>query len=81
MAVVPLDEQRKLAPQCRTVIGNDEFARALVLDGPDESFNNRETAIFLDGPEALSDATAAAPAPEAIVRELSAMVGNQMTWR
>ena len=70
IAVVPLDEQRELTPESPPAIGNDELARALVLDGPDESLDNRETAIFLDGPEALSDATAAAPAPEAVIREL-----------
>ncbi len=76
MAVVPLDEQREFTPENRPVIGNDELARALALDGPDESLDNRETAVFFDGPEALSDATAAAPAPEAAIRELPAMVGN-----
>jgi hypothetical protein len=80
MAVVPLDEQRELTPESRPVIRNDELARALVLEGPDESLDDRETAVFLDGPEALSDATAAAPAPEAVIRELPAMVGNQMMW-
>ena len=76
IAVVPLDEQRELTPESRPVIGNDERARAFVFDGSDESLDDRETAIFLDGPEALSDATAAAPAPEAVNRELPAMVGN-----
>ncbi len=76
MAVVPLDEQRELTPESRPVIGNDELARALALDSPDESLDNRETAIFLDGPEALADATAATPSPEAAIRKLPAMVGN-----
>ncbi len=80
MAVVPFDEQRELTEESRPVIGNDEPARALVLDGPDESLDNREAAIFLDGAEALSDTAAVAPAPEAVIRELPAMVGHQMTW-
>ncbi len=37
MAVVPLDEQRELTPESRPVIGNDELARALVLEGPEDS--------------------------------------------
>ncbi len=76
IAVVPLDEQRELTPESRPVIGNDKRARAFVFDGSDESLDDRETAIFLDGSEALSDATAAALTPEAVIRELPAMVGN-----
>ena len=79
MAVVPLDEQREFAPESRAVIGNDELARALVLDGPNQSFDNRETAIFLDGPESLVDTTSATPAPESTVGELPAVVGDQVT--
>ncbi len=76
MAVVPLDEQREFTAKRRPIVRNDELARALLLDGTDESLDNRETAIFLDGPEALSNTTVAAPAPEAVIRELPAMVGN-----
>ena len=79
MAVVPLDEQRELTPENRPAIGNDELARAFVLEGPDEPLNNRETAILVDRPETLMDAVSPAPAPEAAIRELPAMVGDQMT--
>ncbi len=80
MAVVPLDEQREFTLKRRPIVRNDELARALVFDGPDESLDNRETSIFLDRPEALSDTTVAAPAPEAEICELPAVIGNQITW-
>ena len=80
VSVVPRDEQREFTPQLPPVVGNDQPARALVLDGSDEPFDDRETAMFLDGTDALADATSLAPTPKVVIDELRALVGDQHTW-
>jgi hypothetical protein len=78
MAVVPLDEQGKLALQYGSVIWNNELACALGLDGADETFDDGQATVLLNRAESLTDAPASAPAPEAVVGELSALVGDGM---
>ena len=78
--VVPVDEQREFTPQFLPVVRNEESACALVLEGPDDSLDDGETAVLADRAEPPPDSTTAAPAPKPLVGELTAVVSNEHPW-
>jgi len=79
VAVVPGDvEGQFLFHGGETVRNRDESPRALGLERPDAALDHGEAAVLANGPEALSDAAATAPASELPGREPPALVGDEI---
>ena len=78
MCVVPADVQRQLLLETRATIRDQQPSRALVLQGTDHTFDDCDTAVLADGSESLVDTSSSAPAPESLVAELLALVGDQV---
>ncbi len=78
VAVVPVDVQRQLAAEGVTLVRDQQPTRALVLDRSDQPLDHGDAAVLADCTKALLYTPAAAPSPESFVRELGALVGDQM---
>jgi len=78
MAVVPLDEEADLTAECSPIQRHENATQSLPLHGSHQSFDHRDAAVLLDGPEALADATPPAPSPESLVGELRPLVGDEV---
>ncbi len=80
IAVVPLSEDREFALDCSEPERDQDSSRALGLHGPDEALDDRDAAVVPDGAEALTSAAAATPSTEPDGCELSALVGDEVSW-
>jgi len=54
--------------------------RALVLHRSDEPLDHRDAAVLADGSESLLDAATTTPPAELLLRELNAVVGDEVSW-
>ncbi len=55
--------------------------RVVVLDRSDQPLDHGDAAVLTNSAEALLYTPAAAPSPESFIRELDALVGDQMQWQ
>jgi len=79
--VVPVGEEHQLPAKSVTLVGDQQSPRTLALQRTNETFDHGDAAILADGSEALPDAPAGAPPPEALVGELPPVIADEVLRR
>jgi len=82
LGVVPRSPERQFSLELGTPEWDEhETANALALDRFHQTLDDRDTAVFAHGSEAVPDSTTAAPGFETLLGELHALVRNEMLRR
>ena len=82
MLIIPSDEEENLVPELVKSKRNENSSRAFILDCPDHSLNNGNTAVFADGAIARwHDALTFYPSPKGMAVENPIPVTDDMLWR
>jgi hypothetical protein len=71
LAVVPLREDRQVLSQRSFLIGNEQPSSALLLDGPDQTLDERDGTVLSKGTEALLDTASSRPVAEGVSPDCS----------
>ena len=80
MAVVPGEIERQLLGEAGEAVRHqDQPPRALGFERSNTALDHREAPVFPHGPEPVFDSVSPTPPSESLLRELRALVGNDVS--